>query len=261
MTVDLRFGKVESLNDPDSKGRIQVRLLPDLKDAPATALPWVPAFSTRFSGQTASDYNPPDKDSPVWCLFLDKYLQQGFYLGGIQIENDFDFNSVANALANIPNLNSQDQTATKFTQFSDGTITFQNPTTKEFGVLHSSGSFMVFMADGSINAYSVGGINIKNSQGVEIDLSNSGSLSISAPQGVSIVGQNVKFGTASATTDFLVTYNSLQQILTELITQNSAMIMIDPLTGTTGTVLPALGIAALFPTISSLQIPSLKAGS
>lgn len=251
MTVDLAWGTVNSWNDPDSKGRIQVRLLPDLIDADEVDLPWVGPFMSKSSTPDSSEHQPPDLKSPVWVIFTDAYRQQGFYLNGNQSEDNFDFSKISQQLSTVAELGSQDQTTTRFTRFADGTLTFQNSKNKEFGVLHSSGSYMLFGSDGSITGFSSKNITLKNAQAT-LKLDNAGEISA--------VGTGLKFGTSVSTEDFLVSYSKLVSILNELVTWVNSIVLSDPLSGMTGTPLPALLSAALFPTLTT-DITNIKTGS
>lgn len=252
MTVDLAWGTVNSWADPDNKGRIQVRLLPDLLDSDESDLPWVGPWFSKSSTSEASEHQPPDVKSPVWVIFTDAYRQQGFYLNGNQNEDNFDFSKISQQLGNVTELGSQDQTTTRWTRFADGTMTFQNSKNKEFGILHSSGSYALFGGDGSLTGFSSKNVVLKNSHAT-LTLDNTGE--------VSAVGVGLKFGTSTGTEDFLVTYSKLQTVLLNIMSWVSSMMMSDPLSGVAGNVLPTMAVDVLFPTLKTVDIPAMKTGS
>ncbi len=259
MTVNLFYGTVASLQDPDLKGKIQVRVLPELADAPAADLPWLAAFSTLSSTSQAKQHQPPAVNSPVWAIFLDSSLQVGFYLNGIQAEDNFNFSQVTQALGGVSGLSTQQLSQIRFTQYEDGSVAFQNSTTKEYGFLHTSGSFVAVFSDGSIKAYSKGSITLSNANGSFL-LSATGALTMTTSQGQQLISPSLEWGTSNGTVDYLVTFTKLQSILTDLIGWINALVLIDPLSGATGSPLPAMLSTVLFPTLQTIDIPGMKSG-
>ena len=258
MKLDLYYGTVVSLSDPDNLGRIQVRILPELSESAEADLPWVGAFTSITNGDGKSfSHSPPAKGSPVWTVFTDDYLQVGFYLGGPTLDNSFDFSAIASALGAIPSLSSQEVEKTEFRRFSDGTITFNNPVTKEFGILHSTGSFSLIRADGTIEAYSKAQIKFAN---------DNGSFALAADGNIYLTGPSLKFKnamTGATIDDYLVTFTKLKSVLNTIFTYMSTMMMVDPLSGSTGAVMPAIAIDLMFPTLKvpGGDVDQIKSGT
>lgn len=236
MIGQLFYGKVYSLADPDKKKKIQVRLLPELQDADPSTLPWVRPFSEYSSTSKEDSYDPPSVNSPVWVVFTDSYFQTGYWLAGPPAEDNIDFSAIVTGLNPI-GLSTQNYGETHYRKFSDGTIQFWNPTSKEFGVLHSTGAWSIIRANGTIE---FSGPGKKNS----LILDASGEVKYDATvTGHTFTGKDMTYEG-----DYLISYSKLKAILENLITALGNHVQTDPLSGLTGGPLAAILMNALFPT-------------
>ena len=89
ININLYKAKVIDTADTDSKAKIKVRLLPEMKDISEDHLPWVRSFFTLGMSATNYSFHLPKIDSYVWVFFLDEYFQEGFWFTGIFMDGFF----------------------------------------------------------------------------------------------------------------------------------------------------------------------------
>jgi len=229
MNLDLKFGVVVDNDDPLKKSRIRVRLLPGMTSVPDSKLPWLePLLSSGSVSDKSYKHEPLEVGSNVWCIFSDDTLLVGWYFTGVFSNESFDFSEISDDLSNIVEESFGDYKDLRFTRYSDGTIEFHNVSTGLHGTYHSSGSYTIFDSSGGIVSYSVSSIKVYNDNN-SLELEDSAGISVNTGTG------EIKFNGSS---DSLVKYSDLSSILDLLIQNLDTRIHSDPLTGTTGTVMP-----------------------
>ena len=150
MGMSLHYAIVKDNNDPDEKGKIQVQILPEMKDMEDSHLPWVRPFINTGMSTNQFSHSIPENDSSVWVVFLDTTLREGYFLTGAFIDGYFDFDSIKSSLDKISELSDTSYANIRFQRFPDGTITFHNDDTGEIGVYHSSGKYIVLDNNGDV---------------------------------------------------------------------------------------------------------------
>lgn len=223
----LYFGRVEDNDDPDQLSRVKVRLLPEMNDADVDHLPWVRPFMVENMTADSYSHKPLEVGSTVWCLFIDEYFKQGFYIAGTFIDGLFDYGTVKDQIDSIPEIDSQTYPQARFTRYPDGTIIFQNTSSGEVGIYHSTGSYVVIDKEGSLTGYSKKDVKFYNDS-ASLTLDNAGNIIQNSDGTIQLNGDS----------DHLVTYSMLEGILNWLWTNLDTRMYIDPLTGVTGTVNP-----------------------
>lgn len=226
MQVSLHYATVIDNEDSDQKAKVQVRVLPEMKDMDEDKLPWVRPFINPGMSENSYGYNVPEVDSKIWVVFIDKYFHDGYYLTGSFIDGFFDFSSVQSDLNDVTELSDKSYANIRFTRLPDGTVIFHNDDTGEVGIKHSSGKYVVIDDSGDIHIS--GDATIQGDQTVEGD---------STIEGDSTVQGDLAVGSA---TQPLTLYTSLETALSTLLTILAAHIHVDPLTGTTGPPQPPL---------------------
>jgi hypothetical protein len=136
--------------------RIRIRPTPEMNSIDESLLPWArPLFNEGMKDGNFS-HSVPEKGSKVWCIFLDAYYKQGYYITGQFIDGFFNWEGVKNVLENkIDAIGSQVYPNPRFTQLPDGSIIFNNTATGEMGILHNSGTYAVINSKGGINIVAV----------------------------------------------------------------------------------------------------------
>jgi hypothetical protein len=257
MKVDLFYGKVESIEDPDRKGRIQVRVLPEMEGASKDDLPWVRSFLQKTMTDTSQTHDLPVEGSYVWCIFLDvPYFKDGWFISGVFVDKSFDFDSVTQALSAIDGFSGNAYKDLHFTRHEDGTIIFRNPNTKEAGFLSSTGTYLFVDQNGATNVYAKGAIKVSNDNAsVEIESGAAGNVIVDPGAG------NIQL---AGSTDSLVKYSQLASIIRGLKANLDARIMIDPLSGVTGTVNPGMASDVFDPmaqtNLTQMEATKVKTG-
>jgi hypothetical protein len=228
MNLNLYFGKVEDNDDSNKKGRLQVRLIPEMQGVQTADLPWlVPFLGGSVDGgsfQTA----PLEVGSTVWCYFQDETFQHGWYISGVFFDQKVDFTNTETDLSNITDASVGNYKDLRLTRYTDGTIHFHNVNTGVTGIYHNTGSYVIFDGNGGIIGYAKDKIKLYNDTN-SIELGTSGGITIDPGTGTVDIGGSAKS---------LVTYADLVQILTFLFANLDSRIHIDPLSGMTGTVNP-----------------------
>jgi hypothetical protein len=142
-------------NDPDKKSRIKVQILPEQKGiTDETLYRWIlPMFNA--GSDAMGEHNPPEKDSHVQVLILDKYWLEQRYINNWFIEGYNKYTDWTDNSSNITDLTgSQTYPEPRFKIFPDGSLEFRNYTTGEKGWLNSNGSYIIFDVGGNIFCYS-----------------------------------------------------------------------------------------------------------
>jgi hypothetical protein len=250
----LYYGKVIDDSDPDEKGKIQVRLLPEMKDMTEADLPWLYPFLMENQSEEAYSHKPLEIGSTVWCIFLDEYFKYGFFIAGAFINDLFDFSSIKDDLGNISEIDAQEYPNPRFTRYNDGTIVFTNTQTGEMGIYHSTGSYAVFDSEGSATVYSTKSIKLYNDAN-SIELEDSGDI-IQDSNGftATLTSSGLE---VNGNTKTMVTFEDLQLLFNKLLGLLDAHTQIDPLTGSTG--IPQVPLTPQLTTdISNLQTTNVK---
>lgn len=145
---------VTNIEDPNQKGKVQVRVLPYLKDVKEDLLPWYDPFVGVGSTDEVS-FNPPKVGSNVIVLYKDTF-QYGFYIGQDYIEGFFDYASIESKLSGVTELSDTTYPNLHFKLTEEGNLYFHNVNTGDEGTLHKSGSYTMFDAQGNIIANAKG---------------------------------------------------------------------------------------------------------
>lgn len=143
---------VTNISDPNQQGKIQVRLLPYMVDSTEEHLPWYDPFILGSGSDSEYSFNPPKKDSIILVFPSSETLRHGYYLGGDHIEGLFDYPTIKTIIDSIPELTDSEYPNVKFYLMGDGSMQFHNTENSELGVIHQSGSYIIFTTEGNLIA-------------------------------------------------------------------------------------------------------------
>jgi hypothetical protein len=135
-------------------GRVQVRLLPEMKDIKESMLPWLRPWLMGGMTEDTFSGNIPEVGSKIWCIFTDKCFHEGYYFCGAFIDGFCDYAGVESDLSGMSDAPDTTYPNLKFVRYEDGTIEFHNSDTGDHGVYHSTGSYFIINEDGEIYIYS-----------------------------------------------------------------------------------------------------------
>jgi len=144
----LRKAIVINIDDPDKKGKIQVRVLPDLKNVEDNLLPWAIPYSSLNSTSIMSN-DLPEVNSIVRVFVREDY-QRVYYMLNQYFYSLFDFNKVDSALSKISTISDKQYKNIVFRLYIDGGLEFHNNSTGEHGFIHKSGNSIYMDKDGKI---------------------------------------------------------------------------------------------------------------
>lgn len=151
MELKLERAEVININDPDNKGRIQVRVLPDLENVEDSLLPWVWPFNTLGMSSDEFSMNLPDEGSMVWVVFNHREMfREGFYLSGSYIPGHFKYGSVESSINGIADTSNVSYPDVRFYKSKSGNIYFENTDNGECGLLQANGTYAVFNDGGFV---------------------------------------------------------------------------------------------------------------
>ena len=229
LDIKLYYGLVIDNMDPDESGKVQIRLLPEMKDVAVADLPWLRPFMPKAMTEESVSFDPLEVGSPAWCFFMDSDFQYGWYVSGAFVDGFFDYGTVQSDLGNIEELDTQEYPQAKFTRYEDGTIYFHNSKTGETGIYHNTGSYVVFDKDGGLTGYSNKQLHLYT-DGNAIRMENQGDVYHDANGTIYLNGDS----------DSLVKLGWLETILDGLTSLLDNQMHSDPISGTTGTPMPLL---------------------
>jgi hypothetical protein len=152
--IDLLYkvAKVISLDDPDKKGRVQIKILSEMEGIEDDSLPW--AYNiTAISSANSFEKIAAEVGSLIWIMH-DKYYKLFYWLGSYKIQNDVDFQKVQDQIDKVTEAGTNDYKDLTFTLYEDGFLVYHNNSTGEHGMVHKDGSYIHFKADGSITMFS-----------------------------------------------------------------------------------------------------------
>lgn len=130
-------------DDATKKGRIQVRLLPEMNKIDPTKLPWVRPFVQPGMSASNFSYISPEVDDKIWVIFTDKYFKEGYYLCGSFIDGFFSMSTIDTALGNITESITTTYPDLKFYYMVDGSILFWNTSTGDKGFYNKNGMYVL----------------------------------------------------------------------------------------------------------------------
>ena len=164
-TLYMYYGTVTNINDPEVKGRIQVKVLPEFKDMKEADLPYFkPYFNKGMSASTQS-LDLPNVGDKIY-VYIDIHFRIFYYITGAFIEGLFDYASIKSSLGAISELSNKEYPNINFELTTDGSISFHNRISGDSGFLHSTGTYWIINANGYIY--------LSEKSGNKITINNSG---------------------------------------------------------------------------------------
>jgi len=169
----LKDAEVIDNNDPNKKGYIQVRILPEFIDVQESKLPWVQPY---FNGVGISSehglHNVPEIGDRVKIIVKDKYWKDMEYFTGEYIEGKYIYSKWQGIQNNITNNSgfTYPQPAF-FKHFPDGTAIYHNSETGESGIVSPNGDYININGDGKITLKSKNDIEV-DADGEEVITAN-----------------------------------------------------------------------------------------
>lgn len=259
--VQLYTGEVVDTEDPDKKGKVKVRLLPEMKDAQEDHLPWLYPFALQSMTEDAYSHIFPEEGSLVWCFFTSESFHTGFFISAVFLEDLFDYSAIEDAIDDIPEVPAVQYPQAKFTRYNDGTLVFTNTETGDMGIYHSSGTYTVIDQDGGVFVKSNKNIKLYNGD-ASIEMKEDGTIEQTNDSGLgntlTITSDGFEFNGNSKT---LVRFEDLKQILATVFQTYDSSVYVDPLTGVAGPITSPVKPIAYDPQIDLAKAGNMKVPS
>jgi|WetSurMetagenome_2_1015567.scaffolds.fasta_scaffold03945_6 hypothetical protein len=230
----LKDATVIDIDDTDKKGKVKVKIMPDLMDVEDDLLPWAIPFNS-LNSTTIFSNDLPEVDSVIRVLVTSNW-QRVYYLQNRFFENLFNFDTVDTQLSTITEINNKEYKNLVFRMYLDGGLDFHNNDSGEHGIINKNGSYIFFDKDGKIIINSNDEITVNTSEKVIIN------------------GSTIEFNGDS---NNLTLYTELKAAIDGLITQlNSHTHMVVSIGSPTG---PASG--SVPPVTFSCDVSTAKANT
>jgi hypothetical protein len=209
--LKLYTGKVISTDDEDIKGRIQIKILPEMKDINDDDCPFLePFFGNSSEDEIIQDF--PPTNTLVWCL-CDENFYDKYYLWRRNIKGTYDFDTVKNLLDKFSDADSSDSDYQylKFYLYEDQSLAFHNSNNGEHGFLHKNETYTLYDKDGNLFIYGKDkDIKIYNDNGYFLIPSN-GNIELNGDQDFAVAYNDLKTAFDQLKSDFdnfvNITYN------------------------------------------------------
>ena len=218
-----KLAVVIEYNDEEKRGRVLVRILPEMSETPASLLPWAVPLNIDFSGtskETGYTHQVPEISSFIYCDVSDdwtlfEYTKDIPYLG-TKYSYDENLKIITDS---VEDLEEQVYPQPSYRKTKDGSINFLNTETGEQGLVLPSGFYSHIRANGTVKIKSLEtSIEILENGSIKYESSNiSFNFDNEAKEFVLTGVDRVKIGSAG---DVAVLFEPLKEILSKLLSHN-----------------------------------------
>lgn len=195
--MELRKAIVIDNNDPDKKGKVQLRILPEMKDVDEDKLPWCFPFMPSHGGGENPVSEIPENDDMVTAFIKDPSWIYIEYMAADYIEDKYPYADFEDIVGDMTELGTQTYPNPQLRKYKDGSFSFHNTATGEHGFYNKNGSYCLFDVNGDVYVYSKDKVKIYDDHGNMIKTTSSG-LEIEDKSGNTIVmsstGVNINSG-------------------------------------------------------------------
>lgn len=159
----IRTGIVIDNNDTFQKGKIKIRILPEMKDVKENLLPWIPPYEQGSGSSTSSMiHDVPEIDDKIKVIIVDDYWQTIYWTKAPYIKGFYDYTNWTSIKSSMTELGTSTYPQPSFQKFADGTMIFRNSNTGDIGIYHKSGTYCIIDKDGDIVLKSSSKIKVEN---------------------------------------------------------------------------------------------------
>lgn len=182
----LHTAVVLKTDDEDKKGRVQIKILPEMEKA--KDFPWAMPFLLNSSENTIS-MDLPDENSVIRVL-RDSTWKRFYYLPNRYFTGLFDFSKVSDIFddKSLENVDTEYKNI-HFRMYTDGTLIFHNNSDGSHGIIQSTGSYVVLNADGTVLSNIQKDIKV-NQEG-DTEYTQKGNLNFTIDKEIHITGKDI----------------------------------------------------------------------
>lgn len=144
-----RTAIVTDVLDPERRGRVKVRIMPELYDTPVEQLPWVEFYSPGIGiGADSSAHIVPSLGTYVKVIIEDPQWNNIKWTHGDYIPGREGYRFVHEL--NVKELSPQTYPQPNMQRTADGTIIFHNTETGEIGIVKQDGTYFLMGLQGQV---------------------------------------------------------------------------------------------------------------
>lgn len=140
----IRLAKVIDIKDPLEKGRVKVRIYPELNGLKTDDLPWADPIMPVYNNVSLI----PKLDSFLYTEVSDDWVEFKYSDSVDYILENYKYADVKETLDSIDEIESVNYPDPDFKINPNGFIEFYNKTNKETGYIHPSNTFVIFKENG-----------------------------------------------------------------------------------------------------------------
>ncbi len=140
-----RTGKVIDNNDSDKKGKIKVRIFPELSEVPNEDLPWAKPI------KKPNEHFVPKEESFVFVQISDDWTKFYYEKETPYISAQHTYQESKDIVEAARDSDSHTYPYPYSIKTEDGSVLYYNEDTKECGLIHSSGLQLIMKSDGAFS--------------------------------------------------------------------------------------------------------------
>lgn len=180
-------------DDGSKKGRIKIKVLPEMEGIKDDFLPWVEPFFTRGMAEGSFSYHSPEIGDKVWVIFIDKFWKNGYYLTGAFISGFFAESDVTSKMGDIAETVDTIYPNLKFEYMIDGSLLFYNTDTGDKGFINKNGWYFFIDTDGKTYWYFVDQEMKIYNDNTEIYIEDDGKITVTTNNDIQVTNDGITF--------------------------------------------------------------------
>ena len=181
-----RIAKVESNKDPNSLGRVRVRIYPEFESLDVQSLPWAEPMNSDdicIPGEAVGSFRIPEEGSYV-VVDVDPTWQNFIYTGATPNRDRTDvYSDIADQLSRMTDITATYPQPIHLIRTKDGCIGFHNTDTGEMGIVNSEGVYLIYDSQGNFSMGKKNGSSLVLTTGGELTFKGT----VNASNGSSLV--------------------------------------------------------------------------
>lgn len=209
--------------DEEKKGKIKLRILPEMNALSEDHLPWAEPLINNRSGsskETALIHHVPEIDSFVYCTVSEDWTSFYYIEESPSIASKYQYDESLELITTaIEDLEEQTYPQPSYSKTKDGSITFLNTETGEQGLVHPSGLFTHIRSNGTIKIKSMD-TTVEILENGSIDIISSNISFLFDNENKKLILRDLENIEINGAEDFAVLFSPLKEILEKLLAHN-----------------------------------------
>jgi len=211
-----RPAKVIDVADEDETGKIQVRIIPELKEVPDDLLPWASPRKQSTTGisEEIGRHNVPDQDSVVIVVIYNESWSTIDYLeDGMSISEIYPYAKGIEDLGNIEEKEDFEYPQPRFERTKDGVVKAHDTEQGQLGLYHPSGLYVWINPAGELFVRKFTRVLVSG-ENVEFEMNDEDGLVRIKTETVEVEADTYQVNDGS---DSVVLFSPLEEIIEKLL--------------------------------------------